>query len=201
LLGSFKRNLLQTICDPLINIGIPLSLMGILLKSGVEWPLIQAALLALVAITLSIAILNCLPVAKKYIPNRSLQLGSGFGNTGYFGIPVSLALLPNHSLIYRIGFDIGATLVIWSLGPILLTKNENELNLNRYRNNIIEAISSSPAIKGLIGALINKSSPLNEQITALLWIPSRIMILLALVIVRMNLSWLRKSNLSKIKPK
>tara|TARA_B100000700_G_scaffold325819_1_gene435616 strand:+ start:3734 stop:4261 length:528 start_codon:yes stop_codon:yes gene_type:complete len=175
--------------------------MGILLKSGVEWPLIQAALLALVAITLSIAILNCLPVAKKYIPNRSLQLGSGFGNTGYFGIPVSLALLPNHSLIYRIGFDIGATLVIWSLGPILLTKNENELNLNRYRNNIIEAISSSPAIKGLIGALINKSSPLNEQITALLWIPSRIMILLALVIVRMNLSWLRKSNLSKIKPK
>ncbi len=201
MLGSFKRNLLQTICDPLINIGIPLSLMGILLKSGVEWPLIQAALLALVAITLSIAILNCLPVAKKYIPNRSLQLGSGFGNTGYFGIPVSLALLPNHSLIYRIGFDIGATLVIWSLGPILLTKNENELNLNRYRNNIIEAISSSPAIKGLIGALINKSSPLNEQITALLWIPSRIMILLALVIVRMNLSWLRKSNLSKIKPK
>ncbi len=108
-------------------------------------------------------ILNCLPVLRNFIPNRSLQLGSGFGNTAYFGIPVSLALLPNHSLIYSVGFDLGATLLIWTLGPILLTESSKELNQNKYWHNFMKAISSSPAIKGLIGALLIKSSPWNEK--------------------------------------
>ena len=103
-----------------MNYGIPISLMGILLKSGLELPLIESAALALIAIGLLIAILNSFSTIKNFIPNRTLQLGSAFGNTGYFGIPVSLALLPNHALIYSIGFDLGATLVIWSIGPILL---------------------------------------------------------------------------------
>ena len=67
--------------------------MGILLKSGLELPLIESAALALVAIGLLMAILNSFPAIKNFIPNRTLQLGSAFGNTGYFGIPVSLALL------------------------------------------------------------------------------------------------------------
>ena len=40
---------------------------------------------------------------------------------------------------------------------------------------------------------------MNEQLIALLWIPSRVVIVLALVIVGMRLSWLRKANLSRIK--
>ena len=51
----------------------------------------------------------------------------------------------------------------------------------------------------MIGALIVHSSPWDEQITALLWIPSRVVIVLAIVIVGMRLSWLRKANLSRIK--
>ena len=131
--------------------------------------------------------------------NRTLQLGSAFGNTGYFGIPVSLALLPDHALIYSIGFDLGATLVIWSLGPILLTDPSKVLISNRYWKNFIKGIFSSPAVKGLIGALIIHSSLWDEQITDLLWIPSRVVIVLALVIVGMRLSWLTKANLSRIK--
>ena len=198
LLGRFNKDMSKTICRPLINFGIPVSLMGLLLKFGLEWPLIQSASLAFVAIGLLLTILNCLPVLKNHIPNRSLQLGSIFGNTGYFGIPISLALLQNHSLIYSIGFDLGATLLIWTLGPILLTKSSKELSQNKYWSNFMKAISNSPAIKGLIGALIIQSSPWNEKITALLWIPSRIVIVLGLVIVGMRLSWLGKSNLSKI---
>lgn len=182
-----------------MSYGIPISLMGILLKSGLEFPLIQSAALALVAIGFLMTLLNCLHGIKNLIPNRSLQLGSAFGNTGYFGIPVSLALLPNHALIYSIGFDLGATLVIWSIGPILLTDPSKVLSSNRYWQNFIKAIFRSPAVKGLIGALIVHSSPWNEQITALLWIPSRVVIVLALVIVGMRLSWLRKANLSRIK--
>ena len=199
LLGRFKENLSLTISRPLISYGIPISLMGILLKSGLELPLIESAALALVAIGFLMTILNRLPRVNNLIQNRTLQLGSAFGNTGYFGIPVSLALLPDHSLIYSIGFDLGATLVIWSLGPILLTDPSKVLSSNRYWKNFIKGIFSSPAVKGLIGALIIHSSPWDEQITDLLWIPSRVVIVLALVIVGMRLSWLRKANLSRIK--
>ena len=199
LLGRFKENLSLTISRPLISYGIPISLTGILLKSGLKLPLIESAALALVAIGILMTILNRLPSLKNLVPNRTLQLGSAFGNTGYFGIPVSLALLPDHALIYSIGFDIGATLVIWSLGPILLTVPSKVLSSNRYWKNFINGLFSSPAVKGLIGALIIHSSPWDEQITDLLWIPSRVVIVLALVIVGMRLSWLRKANLSRIK--
>ena len=199
LLGRFKENLSLTISRPLISYGIPISLMGILLKSGLELPLIESAALALVAIGFLMTILNRLPSVNNLIQSRTLQLGSAFGNTGYFGIPVSLALLPDHALIYSIGFDLGATLVIWSLGPILLTDPSKVLSSNRYWKNFIKGIFSSPAVKGLIGALIIHSSPWDEQITDLLWIPSRVVIVLALVIVGMRLSWLRKANLSRIK--
>ena len=199
LLGRFRENLSLTISRPLISYGIPISLMGILLKSGLELPLIESAALALVAIGFLMTILNRLPSVNKLIQNKTLQLGSSFGNTGYFGIPVSLALLPDHALIYSIGFDLGATLVIWSLGPILLTDPSKVLSSNRYWKNFIKGIFSSPAVKGLIGALIIHSSPWDEQITDLLWIPSRVVIVLALVIVGMRLSWLRKANLSRIK--
>ena len=199
LLGRFKENLSLTISRPLISYGIPISLMGILLKSGLELPLIESAALALVAIGFLMTILNRLPSVNNLIQNRTLQLGSAFGNTGYFGIPVSLALLPDHALIYSIGFDLGATLVIWSLGPILLTDPSKVLSSNRYWKNFINGLFSSPAVKGLIGALIIHSSPWDEQITDLLWIPSRVVIVLALVIVGMRLSWLRKANLSRIK--
>ena len=199
LLGRFKENLSLTISRPLISHGIPISLMGILLKSGLELPLIESAALALVAIGFLMTILNRLPSVNNLIQNRTLQLGSAFGNTGYFGIPVSLALLPDHALIYSIGFDLGATLVIWSLGPILLTDPSKVLSSNRYWKNFIKGIFSSPAVKGLIGALIIHSSPWDEQITDLLWIPSRVVIVLALVIVGMRLSWLRKANLLRIK--
>ena len=199
LLGRFKENLSLTISRPLISYGIPISLMGILLKSGLELALIESAALALVAMGFLMTILNRLPSVNNLIQNRTLQLGSAFGNTGYFGIPVSLALLPDHVLIYSIGFDLGATLVIWSLGPILLTDPSKVLSSNRYWKNFIKGIFSSPAVKGLIGALIIHSSPWDEQITDLLWIPSRVVIVLALVIVGMRLSWLRKANLSRIK--
>ena len=199
LLGRFKENLSLTISRPLISYGIPISLTGILLKSGLKLPLIESAALALVAIGILMTILNRLPHVKNLVPKSTLQLGSAFGNTGYFGIPVSLALLPDHALIYSIGFDIGATLVIWSLGPILLTVPSKVLSSTRYWKNFLNGLFSSPAVKGLIGALIIHSSPWDEQITDLLWIPSRVVIVLALVIVGMRLSWLRKANLSRIK--
>ena len=199
LLGSFKKDLSLTISRPLISYGIPISLMGLLLKSGLELPLIESAALALIAIGFLMTILNSFSAIKNFIPNRTLQLGCTFGNTGYLGIPISIALLPNHALIYSIGFDLGATLVIWGIGPILLTSTSKDFSSDEYCKGFIKAVFSSPAFKGLIGALIVHSSPWDERLTALLWIPSRIVIVLALVIVGIRLSWLKKANLSRVK--
>ena len=71
-----------------MSYGIPMSLIGILLKSGLKFPLIQSSALALVAIGFLMTLLNCLPNIKTYITNNTLQLGSAFGNTGYFRIAV-----------------------------------------------------------------------------------------------------------------
>ena len=195
-IAKSKPNLSQAVVRPLINFGIPISLMGILLKAGLALPLLESSAIALVAIGLLMTILNCIPIFQKYITSQVLKLGSGFGNTGYFGIPVSLALLPNQALIYSIGFDLGATLVIWSIGPLLLSNNSKELKGKEYWERIIKAFANSPAIKGLIGALLISSMPWREQITSLLWIPSRIVIVLALVVVGMRLSWLQTSTFS-----
>tara|TARA_Y100001968_G_C19397852_1_gene739332 strand:- start:90 stop:1007 length:918 start_codon:yes stop_codon:yes gene_type:complete len=199
LLGRFREDLSLLVALPLINFGIPISLMGLILKAGLDFPLIQSAVIALVAIGLLMTTLIFNPLLKNCIHSQTLKLGSGFGNTGYFGIPVSLAILPNEALIYSIGFDLGATLVIWGLGPSLLTKKSKKLSSLEYFKNILKALSNSPASKGLIGALIIHLSPWQEQITAFLWIPSRIVIVLALVIVGMRLGWLQKANHSTIK--
>ena len=69
----------------------------------------------------------------------------------------------------------------------------------RYWWDMTNAIFSSPAVKGLIGSSITQSSPWSKEITALLLIPSRVVIALALIIVGMRLSWLRTTNISGIK--
>ena len=51
LIGRFKAELSSQIAPPLINFGIPVSLMGLLLKSGMDWRLFEAlAMLSLIHI-------------------------------------------------------------------------------------------------------------------------------------------------------
>tara|TARA_Y100001968_G_scaffold50094_1_gene40682 strand:- start:613 stop:765 length:153 start_codon:yes stop_codon:yes gene_type:complete len=49
-------------------------------------------------------------------------------------------------LIYSIGFDLGAKLVIWSFEPMLLKENSKELSRNKYWVNFKKAITKSPAV-------------------------------------------------------
>ena len=199
LLGKHKQNLSLKVARPLIRFGVPISLMGILLTVGIDFPLIHSAVMSLVSIGLLMTIISRIPILKENISGRTLQLGSGFGNTCYIGVPVSLALLPKEALSYSIGYDLGATLVIWSLGPLLLTDVASNLKKRDHFRNFSKAITSSPASKGLIGALIFQATPWTEQITSFLWIPSKIVIILALVVVGMRLGALKTSNLSMIK--
>ncbi len=114
-------------------------------------------------------------------------------------MPVSLALIPNQALIYSIDYDVGATLFIWSAGPLLLSKTSKNLNNSIKFNSFVYSISNSPAIKGLIGALLIQLTPWKEQITSILWIPSKIVILSSVAIVGMSLAHFRAANHLTIK--
>ena len=187
LIGRFKPGLSSQIVKPLINFGVPVSLIGLLLKTGLNWLLFQALAITFLAIGLLIAAIRLSQNLRKHIGSRILLLGSIFGNSGYFGIPISLALLPTDSLNFSIGYDLGTTLLIWSLGPILLTTSSFELRENSTWKNLLNSLTNSPASKGVIGAVCIQLTPWNQQITSVLSIPSRVVICLALVIVGIRL--------------
>ena len=194
LLGRFKAGLSSQIAPPLINFGVPVSLMGLLLKSGMDWRLCEALAMSLLAIGLLIVAIRIFPKIRSLIGSRSLLLGSVFGNSCHFGIPVSLALLPSKALSFSIGYDLGATLLVWSLGPILLANSSFKLKGRAAWGNLLRALTSSPATKGLVGAFLIQLTPWNDQITSALWIPSRIVIVLALMVVGIRLGSLGSLN-------
>ena len=171
---------------PLINFGIPISVTGLLLKAGLDWRLLEAAFLAVFAIGVVIILLRTIPKLKQLISTPTLQLASSFGNTGYFGIPVALALLPSKALTLSIGYDLGATLLIWSLGPLFLGEGiKNEFRFSPSA--LIKVLLASPAAKGLIAALIVQLTPWRNEIAMALWGPSKFVIILSLLVVGMRI--------------
>ena len=87
------------------------------------------ALIAVAAIALMLMILRGLSAGFAALGRPDLQLGSCIGNTAYFGIPATLALLPPEALPVSIGYDLGATLLVWSLGPLWLNQANQALSL------------------------------------------------------------------------
>ena len=86
LIGKRKPKLSEIIALPLIRYGIPLSVMGLLLKEGIDLDLIKTALIAFLSIGFLIVLINYLSIFKKRLPNYSLQLAGLIGNTSFLGI-------------------------------------------------------------------------------------------------------------------
>ncbi len=189
LIGYLKPGISSKIAQPLIDFGVPASLMGLLLKSGggLARDVFEAFLITLLAIGLMLAIARSFPKTRKLLGHRSFLLGSVFGNSGYLGIPISLALLPSQALSFSIGYDLGTTFLIWSLGPMLVENSSLELKGIACCQDLFYVFMRTPATKGLVGALMIQLTPWTEQITSALWIPSRLVILLALLIVGIQL--------------
>ena len=175
----------QRIAAPLVRFGVPISVMGLLLKGGLSLQMLEAAGLAVAAIGLMQTLIWSAPLLQKPLHHRSNKLGCCVGNTAYVGIPVALALLPAEALPISIGYDLGATLLTWSIGPLLLAQ-PGEHN-NRPINDLVNSLSSSPAMKGLLGALVVVATPWASEVASMLWLPSRIVIVLALTVVGMRL--------------
>ena len=181
-IGKRRPRLSETIALPLIKYGIPLSVMGLLLKEGIDLDLIKTALIAFFSIGFLIVLINYFSIFKKILPNYSLQLAGLIGNTSFLGIPIALALLPISTINFTIGFDLGTTLFAWIFGPFFL-QNKTNSNKNLNFKELLKAILNSPASRGIIGVLIAYLLGLEKVLGDYLWIPARIVIFLAIVIV------------------
>jgi len=166
----------------LIKFGIPLSVMGLLLKEGIDINLIKSAFLAFSLIGFLIVLINIFPLLKRSFPNYTLQLAGLIGNTSFLGIPIAIALLPSKTINFTIGFDLGTTLFAWIFGPFFLQENSQKNNKPTIKG-LFNALINSPASRGIIGVLLSYIFQLNEILGNYLWIPARIVIAFAIIIV------------------
>jgi len=156
--------------------------MGLLLKAGISSDLVRTAVIAFLAISIFVLLINFLPFLKRIYPNYSLQLGGLIGNTSFLGIPIAIALLPNDTINFTIGFDLGTTLFSWIFGPYFLQKDKKNYPLNNIKK-LIFSILASPASKGIIGVLITYLFGIEKLLGVILWIPAKLVIYLAIIVV------------------
>ncbi len=180
LLGMRFPGLPGRLAPPLITWGIPISLVALLLRSGFQAELLTAALMAAAASGLGLLLLR-LPALGRCIPEGSLQLGCVVGNTAYWGLPVALALLPPEAIGYTIAFDLMATLITWSLGPLLVDRRATGVRRQ------LRVLATSPAMRGLALAVLLQQTPWSAVLAQWLWWPARLVVLVALALVGMRL--------------
>ena len=181
-LGKKNPKISEYIARPLIRFGIPLSVMGLLLKEGIDINLIKSAFLAFSIIGFLIIQINIFPILKKRLPNYTLQLAGLIGNTSFLGIPIAMALLPSKTINFTIGFDLGTTLFAWIFGPFFLQEKSLDNNIPHIKG-LLNALINSPASRGIIGVLLAYIFQIDEILGNFLWIPARIVIALAIIIV------------------
>ena len=194
-LGKKNPKISEYIARPLIRFGIPLSVMGLLLKEGIDINLIKSAFLAFSIIGFLIVLINICPIFKKRLPNYTLQLAGLIGNTSFLGIPIAMALLPSKTINFTIGFDLGTTLFAWIFGPFFLQEKSLDNNIPHIKG-LLNALINSPASRGIIGVLLAYIFQIDEILGNFLWIPARIVIALAIIIVgtRLGLITNQKGN-------
>jgi len=181
-LGKKNPKISKYIARPLIRFGIPLSVMGLLLKEGIDINLISSAFLAFSLIGFLIVLINKFSIFKNKLPNYSLQFAGLIGNTSFLGIPIAIALLPSTTINFTIGFDLGTTLFAWIFGPFFLQRKSQKKSIPTIQG-LLNALINSPASRGIIGVLLAYLFQIDEILGNYLWIPARIVIALAIIIV------------------
>lgn len=180
--GQRWPHLSERLSPWLLQWGMPLSLMGLLLRAGVQQQTPGVALLTLISCCFGLVFTRSLPVVRQLLPRRALQLGAVVGNTAYVGLPVAIALLPPRALAISITVDFVATLVTWSLGPILLSDSQ------RYRPwSLIPLLLRTPVVRALILATPVALTPWATEVGHWLWLPARIVLWCLLTLVGMRL--------------
>jgi predicted permease len=180
-LGRWRPGLPARLAPPLVHWGMPISMVGLLLRAGLHRDLALAAGLAALASVGGLLLIHLLPPLRQRLAGGTLRLGSVMGNTGYWGLPAALALLPPAALGHIISYDLVGSLVTWSVGPLLVE------GIPARPRQLLAAALASPASRGLLLALLVQLTPWHQSLAALLWWPARAVLLLALTLVGMRL--------------
>ena len=105
--------------------------------------------------------------------------GAIVGNTGYFGLPVAIALLPSEALGFSVIYDLIGTLITWSAGPLLLSPDQSRPSAL--------ALLKTPVVQALLLALPLGLTPWGTVLGQWLWLPARLVLWLLLLMVGMRL--------------
>lgn len=175
------------LAGPLVHWGIPLTLVGLLLRSGLGGELLATGWAAALITGLALLAVCLLGPLRRALAQPALRLGAVIGNTGYFGIPVALALLPPRALGHSITYDLVGTLITWSVGPLLIEGRAPKAQ------QLLTFLTGSPAVRGLALALAIHATPWSAAVAGLLWLPARAVLLLALATVGMRLGVMLRS--------
>ena len=182
-LGRKTPKISEYISRPLIRFGIPLSVMGLLLKEGIDINLIKSAFLAFSLIGFLIFLINVVSIFKSRLPNYTLQLAGLIGNTSFLGIPIAKSLFPDTETInFTIGFDLGTTLFAWIFGPFLLQEKSQNKSIPNFKT-LLNALINSPASRGIIGVLFAYLFKIDRILGNYLLVPTNIVIALAIIVV------------------
>ncbi len=176
LLARRWPDLAAVLAPPLVRWGVPFSLMGLLLRSGLRWDVVEMGVLAVSAVGLGLALV------QRWFTTPAERMGAVVGNTAYFGIPAALALLPPEALSYAISYDLAGTLFTWTIGPSLMAQRRLTLKP------LLRALVTSPASQGLLGAALLQLSPWDGVLAAWLWWPARLVVWLSLVVLGLRIA-------------
>jgi len=191
--GGRHPGLSVRLAQPLVRFGVPLSVMGLLLRGGLTDAVLKAAALGPLVVGAWLVIVS-ISSARLAPCSSALKLGSCVGNTAYVGVPLALAFLPEEALPITIGYDLGATLFTWSVGAWLLGGGTGASSTAAVLQGLLRGVLASPASRGLLGALLVQWTPWHSSIAGVLWWPSRLVVLLALVVVGLRLGALDRER-------
>lgn len=165
----------------LIRWGVPLSLAALLLRSPLSLNLLRVGVVGVLVPLLSLFVLLGLSPLRQRLKNPVLMLGAAVGNTGYWGLPVALALLPPQAMATAAIYDVAGTLITWGVGPLVLVTFQKS---GAWR---LSSLVSSPALQGCVVAILISQSPWSARMAQMLWWPARAVFVMALVLLGMRL--------------
>lgn len=190
----------------LFRFGVPLGIFAFLRHTQVSWALWLAPVTAWSAIALGSG-LSAIAL-RWWRPRLTTQLGwnqrtqgsfvlaTMFGNTGYIGFPVSLALVGTEYFAWALFYDLlGSTLGAYGLGVTLAARFSDRPH---YPGQSLQVLLRNPALWSFAIGLMGRDFPLPPIVETGLRGVAWGAISLSLVLVGMRLSQL--TSLKKLQP-
>ena len=157
-----KKESLEDIAKLLINYGVPaLIFSAFVLEFNADMLLSMSTVLlfavgtVLIGYGVSFLVIKIMKIDNKM--RREFLFASVFGNTGFIGIPVCLAVFGREGALLAAVFDFGITFMIFTLGLFVLLGGKGDGILGSLKNLINPPIIA--CIVGLIFALANIPIP------------------------------------------